>query len=79
MGGGNESVAGQARRFLAENRALVGAVFKRHAGIGGEALEGAAGMLGRIVDGFVLLMALAGYLQEEGMEGEGGQAGKHFS
>lgn len=52
----------QGRQFLAENRNLAVAIFKRHADIGGRRLN-KTGDLRELVDVFVLLFTITGFVE----------------
>ncbi|KAI9775555.1 MAG: hypothetical protein M1839_001033 [Geoglossum umbratile] len=60
----NQHTIEQARRFLAENRYQVVAIFKRHAKIGGVSTD-ASGDLEDIVESFTLLISMTKFLEFE--------------
>ncbi|KAI9678670.1 MAG: hypothetical protein M1817_005727 [Caeruleum heppii] len=60
----NQQSIEQARRFLAENRSLLVAVLKRSANIGGLRQDG-SGDLDDVVENFVLLVSVTGFLDFE--------------
>ncbi|KAI9703133.1 MAG: hypothetical protein M1836_007698 [Candelina mexicana] len=64
MGQQNERTMNSARSFLTENRHSILSLFKRHAGIGGVQTE-RSGNLGELVDNFVLLVTVTGFLDFE--------------
>ncbi len=61
MGQQNERIMKNARTFLKENRPSILSVMKRHARIGGVQVE-KSGDLGELVDNFVLLITMTGFL-----------------
>jgi hypothetical protein len=58
----NRQAIDAGRSFLMENRNTVVTVFKRHAGIGGNGWDG-IGNLKALVDLFVLLISLTGFIE----------------
>ncbi|KAI9716272.1 MAG: hypothetical protein M1812_005497 [Candelaria pacifica] len=61
MGPQHERTMKSARTFLTENRSSILSVLKRHARIGGVQVE-KSGDLGELVDNFVLLITMTGFL-----------------
>ena len=65
-GAQNDAMIAQARGFLVENRALVVAVFKREAKIGGVSFDdkgGSGGSVGELVELFGVLIEMTGFLE----------------
>lgn len=58
----NDQTIDQARIFLAENRAGIVAIFKRHAKIGGVLAGDMGGDLDELVEFYVLLMTMTNFL-----------------
>lgn len=58
----NDQTIDQARMFLAENRASIVAIFKRQAKIGGVWVGEVGGDLDELVEFYVLLMTMTGFL-----------------
>ncbi|KAJ9665719.1 hypothetical protein H2201_004203 [Coniosporium apollinis] len=63
-GAQNSQTMHQARQFLKDTRASIVAIFKRHAKVGGIAVEG-VGDLSELVDAFTLLISATGFLEHE--------------
>lgn len=61
-GAQNSQTMHQARQFLKDTRASIVAIFKRHAKVGGIAVEG-VGDLSELVDAFTLLISATGFLE----------------
>ena len=59
----NEQTIGSAKAFLIENRALVVSMFKRQARIGGVSFDDAGVDIDELVELFVLLIAVTGFLE----------------
>ena len=71
QGAKNEGMLAQAREFLVENRALVVAVFKRDAKIGGVSFDdkgAGAGSIEELVDLFGVLIEMTGFLEVSGSQ-----------
>ena len=67
-GAQNDAMIAQARGFLVENRALLVAVFKREAKIGGVSFDdkGGGGSVEELVELFGVLIELTGFLDVSG-------------
>lgn len=61
-GSQNEQTMNQARSFLAENRPLVVAMFKRQAKVGAVTIESVGLRVEELVELFVLLITVTGFL-----------------